>query len=68
MSGQAVPPPRTRGSVDEYANVFDDARTYYTSDERHMNSRAGARTRTYSQVIDSSLALTRYNWAHGQGH
>ncbi|KAK0671741.1 trehalase-domain-containing protein [Cercophora samala] len=40
-------PPRSRGSTDE--GVFDDARTYYTADERHLNTRAGARTRTYSQ-------------------
>ncbi|KAK0652201.1 trehalase-domain-containing protein [Cercophora newfieldiana] len=43
----APPPPRTRGSVDDNG-VFDDARTYYTADERHT-SRAGPRTRTYSQ-------------------
>ncbi|KAB5539543.1 glycoside hydrolase family 37 protein [Coniochaeta sp. 2T2.1] len=41
--------PRTRGSIDEYASVFDDARTYYASDERHINTRSGNRTRTYSQ-------------------
>ncbi len=41
--------PQARGSVDDYG-VFDDAKTYYTADERHVNSRAGPRTRTYSQV------------------
>jgi alpha,alpha-trehalase len=44
----AAAAPRTRGSVDDHG-VFDDAKTYYTADERH-NSRAGPRTRTYSQV------------------
>jgi hypothetical protein len=44
--------------VDEHNSVFDDAKTYYTSDERHLNTRAGARTRTYSQVNADSLALT----------
>ncbi|KAF6842303.1 neutral trehalase [Colletotrichum musicola] len=40
---------RQRGSSDEHGfGVFDDAKTYYTSDERHVN-RAGPRTRTYSQ-------------------
>ncbi|OAA59075.1 neutral trehalase [Niveomyces insectorum RCEF 264] len=39
---------RTRGSSDDY-NVFEDAKTYYTSEERHRNARAGARTRTFSQ-------------------
>jgi len=38
---------RRNGSADDFS-VFDDARTYYTSDERHT-LRAGARTRTYSQ-------------------
>ncbi|KAM0502008.1 hypothetical protein ACHAP6_005321 [Verticillium nonalfalfae] len=37
---------RNRGSSDEHG-IFDDAKTYYTS-ERH-NNRAGPRTRTYSQ-------------------
>ncbi|CAG9951211.1 unnamed protein product [Clonostachys rosea f. rosea IK726] len=37
---------RARGS-DEY-NVYDDAKTYYGSADRH-NNRFGARTRTYSQ-------------------
>lgn len=48
MSGAPAPRP-PRGSVDDYG-VYDDAKTYYTTDERHMNTRAGARTRTYSQV------------------
>jgi len=39
---------RSRGSADDFS-AFDDARTYYTSEERHTNLRAGARTRTYSQ-------------------
>lgn len=34
--------------ADEYG-VFDDAKTYYASEERHQN-RFGPRTRTYSQV------------------
>jgi hypothetical protein len=33
---------------DEFG-VFDDAKTYYQSEERHHN-RYGPRTRTYSQV------------------
>ncbi|KAL3953086.1 hypothetical protein ACCO45_013029 [Purpureocillium lilacinum] len=37
---------RTRGSDD--FGVFDDAKTYYASEERHTN-RFGARTRTFSQ-------------------
>ncbi|KFA60303.1 hypothetical protein S40285_07694 [Stachybotrys chlorohalonatus IBT 40285] len=37
---------RSRDSDD--FGVFDDAKTYYASDERHLN-RAGPRTRTYSQ-------------------
>jgi len=40
---------RGRGSSDNFSNVFDDAKTYYASDERHLNSRAGPRQRTYSQ-------------------
>ncbi|CAK7246114.1 MAG: alpha,alpha-trehalase nth1 [Sporothrix thermara] len=39
---------RGRGSSDDFS-VFDDARTYYTSEERHSNPRGGVRTRTYSQ-------------------
>ncbi len=39
---------RGRSSTDD-SNVYDDARTYYASEERHTNLRAGARTRTYSQ-------------------
>lgn len=35
-------------SIDDY-NVYDDAKTYYTTEDRHHNHRAGARTRTYSQ-------------------
>ncbi|KAK5662719.1 hypothetical protein OQA88_6125 [Cercophora sp. LCS_1] len=48
-SDRLAPPaaPKSRGSVDE--GVFDDAKTYYTTDERHINYRAGPRTRTYSQ-------------------
>ncbi|ROT34622.1 trehalase [Sodiomyces alkalinus F11] len=37
---------RTRLSDDH--GVYDDARTYYTSEERHVN-KAGSRMRTYSQ-------------------
>jgi hypothetical protein len=37
---------RARGS--EEFGIFDDAKTYYASDERHHN-RYGPRTRTYSQ-------------------
>lgn len=36
---------RARGSEDY--GVYDDAKTYYASDERHQ--KYGARTRTYSQ-------------------
>ncbi|EFX01557.1 neutral trehalase [Grosmannia clavigera kw1407] len=46
MATPSVSHPRS-GSEDYGA--YDDAKTYYTSDERHMNTRAGARTRTYSQ-------------------
>jgi alpha,alpha-trehalase len=52
MAGPAAPAAgltRSRGSTDDL-NVFDDARTYYTAEERHRNNRAGPRTRTYSQV------------------
>jgi alpha,alpha-trehalase len=53
LAGPAPPgPPRARGSIDEF-NVYDDARTYYTAEERHRNNRAGPRTRTYSQVSDT---------------
>jgi len=45
--------PRSRGSTDDL-NVYDDARTYYTAEDRHRNNRAGPRTRTYSQ---NSLSL-----------
>lgn len=38
---------KSRGS-DDYG-VYDDAKTYYASDERHTN-KFGPRTRTYSQV------------------
>jgi hypothetical protein len=58
MAGPAAPAPglpRTRGSTDDF-NVYDDARTYYTAEERHRNNRAGPRTRTYSQVA-SQLVL-----------
>jgi hypothetical protein len=48
-------PPKSRGSVDDLG-VFDDAKTYYTADERHSNNRAGPRTRTYSQVREVSPA------------
>lgn len=41
---------RSRGSED--FGVFDDAKTYYASDERHTR-RFGLRTRTYSQVGSS---------------
>ncbi|KAL6908918.1 glycoside hydrolase family 37 protein [Trichoderma evansii] len=41
-----APGHRSRGS-EEYG-VFDDAKTYYASEERHSN-RYGVRTRTYSQ-------------------
>lgn len=38
---------RQRSSEDY--GVYDDAKTYYMTEERHHN-RFGARTRTYSQV------------------
>lgn len=47
---------RARGSEDY--NVFDDAKTYYASEERHQN-RFGSRTRTYSQVL---LDLSATPW------
>jgi alpha,alpha-trehalase len=52
MAGPAAPAsslPKRLGSSDEL-NVYDDARTYYTAEDRHRNNRAGPRTRTYSQV------------------
>ncbi|KAL8404134.1 hypothetical protein RB594_009120 [Gaeumannomyces avenae] len=48
MGSQPQSGGRSRGSMDDH-NVFDDAKTYYTSDDRHVNLRAGPRTRTYSQ-------------------
>ena len=47
---------RSRGSTDDL-NVYDDARTYYTAEDRHRNNRAGPRTRTYSQVRDVDAAM-----------
>lgn len=41
---------KTPGSSDDLLNVYDDAKTYYTAEDRHRNTRAGPRTRTYSQV------------------
>ncbi|EHA52473.1 alpha,alpha-trehalase nth1 [Pyricularia oryzae] len=43
-----APQARRVGSVDDHS-VYDDAKTYYTSEERHNNSRSGPRQRTYSQ-------------------
>jgi alpha,alpha-trehalase len=51
MAGQGNGTHRARGSED--FGVFDDAKTYYASDERHTN-RFGPRTRTYSQVNTQS--------------
>ena len=50
--------PRSRNSSDNL-NVYDDARTYYTAEDRHRNNRAGPRTRTYSQVrgVDAAMGL-----------
>ncbi len=45
-------PPPGADSSDKY-NVYDDAKTYYSTVERHRNHRAGPRTRTYSQVGES---------------
>jgi alpha,alpha-trehalase len=53
----STPGHRSRGS-EEYG-VFDDAKTYYASEERHSN-RYGVRTRTYSQV-GTTLRSKRYN-------
>jgi alpha,alpha-trehalase len=39
---------RRQGSADD-VGVYDDAKTYYASNERHTNTRAGPRQRTYSQ-------------------
>jgi alpha,alpha-trehalase len=53
MAGPAPPAPglpKKRDSSDEVLNVYDDAKTYYTAEDRHRNNRAGPRTRTYSQV------------------
>jgi len=49
MAAPAPTNPPKRGSIDDQG-VFDDAKTYYTTEERHQNTRAGPRTRTYSQV------------------
>lgn len=50
MAGSSTPgPSKTRGASDEL-NVYADAKTYYSTDDRHRNNRAGPRTRTYSQV------------------
>lgn len=46
---------RPRGSEDY--GVFDDAKTYYASEDRHTN-RYGGRTRTYSQVRRRQHILT----------
>ncbi|KAK3351799.1 trehalase-domain-containing protein [Neurospora tetraspora] len=51
MSPTQSPQGKGRGrnlSITDY-NVYDDAKTYYTTEDRHHNHRAGARTRTYSQ-------------------
>lgn len=45
MTTTAGPP---QAGSEDYG-VYDDAKTYYTSEERH-NNRFGSRTRTYSQV------------------
>lgn len=50
-------------SIDEY-NVYDDAKTYYTTEDRHHNHRAGARTRTYSQVSTPRPRLPRLASIH----
>lgn len=50
--------PRSQGSTDNL-NVYDDARTYYTAEERHRNNRAGPRTRTYSQVRRHRCRVSR---------
>lgn len=42
-------PTKHRLRVSEDYGVFDDAKTYYASEDRHTN-RYGGRTRTYSQV------------------
>jgi alpha,alpha-trehalase len=47
---------RSRGSAEDLG-VFDDAKTYYSAEERHRNHRAGPRTRTYSQVGDHIAIL-----------
>ncbi len=61
LAGPAAPGrslPRSHGSSDNL-NVYDDARTYYTAEDRHRNNRAGPRTRTYSQVhsVDAAMGL-----------
>lgn len=49
---------RSRDSTD--FGVFDDAKTYYASEERHTN-RLGVRTRTFSQVgIPLRSALSQH--------
>ena len=53
MAGPAPPAPglpKKQLSSDDLPNVYDDAKTYYTAEDRHRNNRAGPRTRTYSQV------------------
>jgi hypothetical protein len=44
---------KSRTGSEDYG-VYDDAKTYYASDERHHN-RFGSRTRTYSQVCPKAL-------------
>lgn len=39
-----------RARTSEDYGVYDDAKTYYATEDRH-HSRYGARTRTYSQVL-----------------
>lgn len=61
---------RARGS-DDYG-VYDDAKTYYASEERHSN-RYGVRTRTYSQVSDNSRTnpramMLRIDSANAEGY
>lgn len=54
-------PPRHRGSIDDLG-VYDDARTYYTAEERHLNTRSGPRTRTYSQVREAETLRPAANY------
>lgn len=60
----ADPPDSQRarhGSTDDHG-IYDDARTYYSSEERHNHTRFGPRTRTYSQVRPALVPTPSRPW------